>query len=85
MIIIPRLLAFTFKKHKMEPKKALNNYAKYSSIAIQMIVIILLGAFGGIKLDQWLNTSPIFTVIILLLSVVLSMYLVTKDLLKFKS
>ncbi|NQV02314.1 MAG: AtpZ/AtpI family protein [Bacteroidia bacterium] len=64
------------------PKRRLNNYARYSSIAIQMVVIIILGVFGGYKLDMWLNTTPILTVILSLLSVFVAIYLVTKDLLK---
>ena len=67
-----------------EPKKSLNNYARYSSIAIQMVVIILLGVFGGYKLDQWLDTQPILTVILSVLSVFLAIYIVTKDLLRKK-
>jgi len=47
-----------------------------------MVVIIILGVFGGYKLDMWLNTAPILTVILSLLSVVLAIYIVTKDLLK---
>jgi len=64
------------------PKRSLNNYARYSSIAIQMVVIIILGVFGGYKLDMLLNTTPILTVILSLLSVFVAIYLVTKDLLK---
>ena len=65
------------------PKNSLNFYAKYSSIAIQMIVIILIGVFGGMKLDQLFKLKfPIFTVVLSLLSVVLAMYYVVKDLIK---
>jgi membrane protein DedA with SNARE-associated domain len=50
-----------------------------------MLVVILLGVFGGFKLDQWLELQfPVFTVILSLLSVVMAIYLVTKDLLKKK-
>jgi F0F1-type ATP synthase assembly protein I len=64
-------------------KKSLENYARYSSIAFQMLVIILAGVFGGIKLDQWLALStPIFTIILSILSVVLAIYYVTRDLLR---
>lgn len=66
----------------VNPKRSLNNYARYSSIAIQMVVIIILGVFGGYRLDMWLNTAPILTVILSLLSVVIAIYLVTKDLIK---
>lgn len=48
-----------------------------------MLVIILAGVFGGIKLDQWLElTTPVFTIILSILSVVLAMYYVTRDLLR---
>lgn len=66
-----------------QKKNNLNNYAKYSGIAMQMLVIILLGVFGGVKIDEWLNLSiPIFTVVLSLLSVVIAIYTVTKDLIK---
>ena len=43
----------------------LNDYAKYSTIAFQMIAIILVGVFGGIKLDQIVRLEfPVFTVVL---------------------
>lgn len=51
-------------------------------MAIQMAVIILIGVFGGYKLDQWVNTTPLFTVVLSLLSVIIAIYLVVKDLLR---
>jgi F0F1-type ATP synthase assembly protein I len=66
-------------------KNSLNNYAKYSSIAMQMLVIILIGVFGGVKIDEWLDLSiPLFTVLLSLLSVIIAIYTVVKDLLKKK-
>jgi F0F1-type ATP synthase assembly protein I len=48
-----------------------------------MLVIILAGVFGGIKLDEWLGLSiPVFTVVFSILAVILSIYTVTKDLMK---
>jgi F0F1-type ATP synthase assembly protein I len=67
---------------KADPRKNLNDYARYSSMAIQMLAIILAGVFGGYKLDQWLHTKPVFTVILSLVSVALSIYFVTKDLMR---
>jgi len=49
-----------------------------------MLMIILIGVFGGFKIDHWLQTKPIFTIILSLISVVLAIYYVTKDLLKKK-
>jgi len=72
-------------KKNDQKKNYLNDYAKYSSIALQMLVIILLGVFGGVKLDEWLNLKfPVFTVILSLLSVTIAIYSVVKDLLKKK-
>lgn len=61
-------------------KKELNNYVKYSNLAFQMAVIIFLGVWGGLKLDDWINTDfPVFTLIFTLLSIGLSMYYALKD------
>ena len=66
-------------------RKPLNDYAKYSSIAFQMVAIMLLGVLGGYWLDKWLtNDKHIFIVILSILSVVLAIYSVTKDLLNNK-
>jgi len=65
-------------------KRALNNYARYSSMAFQMLAIILLGIFAGFKLDQWLHIKPVLTIIFSLSSVILAIYFVTRDLLKKK-
>jgi hypothetical protein len=64
-------------------KKAFHNYAKYSSIAIQMGVIIFGGAYGGTKLDEYVNIDfPLFTVLLTIFSVVMAIYLAVKDVLK---
>lgn len=64
-------------------KKHLNSYARYSSIAMQMLVIILLGVWGGVKLDGVVQFQfPVFTVFLSFISVGLAIYVVIKDLLK---
>jgi len=73
------------KKSQKNNLSNLNNYAKYSTIAFQMIAIILVGVFGGIKLDQIVKIEfPVFTVVLTIVSVILSMYYAIKDLLKMK-
>ncbi len=45
-------------------------YAKYSTLAFQMIAIIVVGAFGGKALDNWLELGfPVFTLVLTILSV----------------
>jgi hypothetical protein len=73
------------KNSRLRPKKQLEFYARYSTLALQMIVIIGVGVFGGVKLDAWLKTGfPVFTVVLSILSVILSIYQATHDLLKKK-
>ncbi len=68
---------------KPENKNNLKSYAKYSSIAVQMLAIILIGVFGGVKLDEWVSLGfPVFTTIFSILSVFLAIYYVIRDLLK---
>ncbi len=51
-------------------------YAKYSTLAIQMMVIIVGSAFGGRALDKWLEWEfPVFTVALTMLGVVVALIL----------
>lgn len=69
--------------NKNEARNNLKLYSKYSSIAAQMLIIILIGVFGGMKLDQWIGWHfPVFTVILSILAVMFAIYIVTKDLIK---
>jgi len=64
-------------------KKQLHNYAKYTGIGIQMLVIIGAGVFGGYYLDTWLgNKFPIFLIILSLLAVGIAIYYAIKDFIK---
>ena len=64
------------------PKKGnpLHNYAIYSNMGIEMAVIIAAGVFGGIKLDKWLNISPLFTIVLSLFGVAIAMYVMIRTL-----
>jgi F0F1-type ATP synthase assembly protein I len=72
-------------KNPEKTAKSLSNYAKYSNLAFQMIAIILIGVFGGIKIDHWLTLNfPVFTVLLSLLATGFSIYFVIKDFIKQK-
>jgi len=76
-------MSLPLKNKHLRPKQPLNNYLKYSNLALQMIVIILAGVFGGIKLDEWFSLKfPVFTLILTVLSVSGSIYFAIKDFLK---
>jgi hypothetical protein len=76
----------------MSPQKRPKNrsplraYAHYSGIAIQMLVIIALGSYGGVKLDEaYPNEYNAYTLICSLGSIALAMYVVIKQVSKNKS
>ena len=55
------------KEKKDNPVKF---YAKYSTLAFQMVAIILVGAFGGRALDRTVDWEfPVFTLVLTLLAV----------------
>jgi F0F1-type ATP synthase assembly protein I len=73
-----------------KPKKFLKNslgnsrlFIQYTNVAFRMIIIILVGVFGGIKLDEYLGLgNSIFTIILTLLGVTTSMYIIIKEMTK---
>jgi len=45
-----------------------NSFLKYSGLAIQMFVLVAVGAWLGQRVDKWLHTSqPWFTILFILL------------------
>ena len=60
-------------------KKQLNSYIKYSSLGIQMTVIIFVGFFTGEYLDQMSQAKiPKYTIIFSILSIFASLYYIIK-------
>ncbi|HNP97678.1 MAG TPA: AtpZ/AtpI family protein [Bacteroidia bacterium] len=58
---------------------------RYASMATQMLVIIGLGVWGGVKLDAYLGwKTPVCTLVLSLLSVAAAIYLSIKDFIKKK-
>lgn len=68
------------KEKNQKFTKHIRSYSYYSGIAIQMCVIIAGGTYGGLKLDEFLNLKPLFTILGALLSITISMYIIIKDL-----
>ena len=54
---------------------------KYSGMAIQMGVIILLGVYAGKWLDEYFQTAPYLLVVMALFSIFAALYSTLKDLL----
>jgi ATP synthase protein I len=71
------------KKPKKPENKSINYFAKYSGLAFQMIGIILITTWGGIKLDKITGfDKPVFTIILSLLGVFAAIYTAVKDFIK---
>jgi len=67
------------KNQVQKKKEQLNNYARFSGIAIQMFAIIGVGTFIGVKLDEnYPNKHNLYTLILSLVSVILSIVYVIK-------
>ncbi|MCK7535230.1 MAG: AtpZ/AtpI family protein [Marinilabiliales bacterium] len=47
------------KKEKSKDEEGLTAYSRYSTIAIQMVVIIVITSLGGVKLDKLAGTKPL--------------------------
>jgi hypothetical protein len=68
-----------------DKKDAINEYAKYSSLLIQMIIIAAAGVLGGIQLDKWLKMKgPVFTVSLTVVMSAVAVYHLFTTLLKKK-
>lgn len=66
---------------KKSEKQSLNNYAKYTGVAFQMMAIIGLSAFIGYKADQFYgHQTQWVTAIACVIGVVLSIYQTIKQL-----
>jgi ATP synthase protein I len=71
------------KSPKSPGNKGIRDFARYSGIAFQMIAIILITTWGGIKLDKLMGfNKPVFTIILSLLGVFAAIYTVVKDFIK---
>ena len=64
-----------------KPPVNLRNYARYSGLAVQFIVVLLLAVFGGKKLDSYTGMKfPLFTLLFSLAGLFAVLYLVIRGL-----
>jgi hypothetical protein len=68
-------------KLKLKPSESSNVYLKYSGLAIQMFLLLAIGAWLGQRVDKWLHTrDPYFTIIFILVFTGAFFYRLVKDL-----
>ena len=71
------------QKNSKKPDKKFDHFIRYSSLAFEMIAIMAIGVFAGYKIDGWLDLSfPVFTLMLMILSVVAAIYHAIKNFLK---
>jgi ATP synthase protein I len=71
------------KNPKSPLNKGIREFGRYSGIAFQMIGIILITTWGGIKLDKLTGLeTPVFTITLSLLGVFAAIYTAVKDFIK---
>lgn len=57
---------------------------KYAAIGTQMMVLLGLGVWGGLKLDEAAGTKPLFLIVFPVLALFISLYQLYKQLVKPK-
>jgi len=71
------------QKNLDQARKSLREYARYSNLAFKLIAVVLAAFFIGMLMDRWLNINfPLFTLIFSVGGLILTLYLLIKDLLK---
>jgi len=83
MILMEDLQPLKKTNPKNKLNKGIKDFGKYSGIAFQMIGIILISVWGGIKLDKLTGWhTPVFTIVLSLLGVFAAIYTAVKDFIK---
>jgi len=68
------------KQQKPRKENQFNAYARYSGIVFQMLAIIVVGSFIGVKLDEnFPNDRNLFTISLALVSVIVSVIIVIRN------
>ena len=70
---------------KPKKKNQLHKFAQLSGVAFQMGITIFLGAYFGKKLDAYFETNKVYTLILTLVALALSIYSVLLQLKKINN
>ncbi len=58
------------KKTEKKDKRQYGDYLSVSSIGIHLVITSIVGCVAGIYIDKWLDTAPVFTIILFLTGLV---------------
>jgi F0F1-type ATP synthase assembly protein I len=59
-------------------KKETPTGANFLGLSFQMGILILLGVWGGMKLDEHVNSKPLFVILLSLFSIAFSIYYIIR-------
>ena len=67
------------QNNSQKPKQQLSAYGRYSGIAFQTVIIVILGGVAGNQLDKYFETEkPWWTLGLSFFTIILSLYLLIK-------
>jgi len=73
-------------ENKPENKKKVKNYIRFSSIAVQMAIVITIAALGGEWIDEKQeNEFPIWTLVLTLIAIFGSLYQIIRAVIKMSN
>lgn len=65
--------------NKPKPDNGKRFLTRYLGLGSQLLAVIAIAVFAGVKADQWLKTSPLFTVALPLLMLAVAFYKLWQD------
>jgi hypothetical protein len=73
------------EKNNSQGRSGLNDYLKYAGMGFQMLVIIGIFTWAGVKLDaRSQSETPLYTALLALLGVIIGIYTALKDFIQRK-
>lgn len=62
------------------PHKKRNYWMRYTTLATEMMIVLGVAVFGGLKLDDWLHTKPLFIIVLPTLALIVLLIRLVKQL-----
>jgi F0F1-type ATP synthase assembly protein I len=64
---------------KPSPNSNKQFFIKFASLGSQLLAALAISVFGGLKLDKWLKTLPLFSILLPLLTLMVIFYKIMRD------
>ena len=68
-------------KREEDKNEYLRSYAKYAGLVFQMVLLVVMGGFGGRALDNYFGLgNHLFAIVLIIVATILSLFLLFKTL-----